>query len=310
MAIRSSTPPRNGAHYRSHHHQRQPLDDASTHSDSSSTSSSANSSHQQQYVHNYKKRSLPCKSLYVAMDCEMVQGAISGQSLCARVVLCDWKGRTIYDTYCTPTEPVSDYRTFVSGITPADLKNAPSFAFVRRNVQRILCGQSIVEDDDQDSLGIITPNMYKMILVGHALQNDLECLHMTEYPWQLMRDTALYQPFQRFDQRLQCHVPRKLRDLVLEKKLSGFTDSFQQATHDPQQDAMAALLLYKQHRPRWEACMASEVQRYEQEHNRQRQQQQLLRLQQQQQVQYYVVVPSVHYVPQRNPYHGYAQTTY
>lgn len=230
---RSSTPPppkqqEQRRNYKNKHSAM--VDDSSSHSSDSSSSSSSDAS----YVYSYKKRSLPDRHQYVAMDCEMVQGALSGQSLCARVVIVDWKGRTMLDTYCTPTEPVCDYRTFVSGITKEDLVDAPSFASVRRQVADLLRNK---------------------ILVGHALINDLECLQI-DHPWENMRDTALYAPFQKTN-RCGHSVPRKLRDLVHEKL--GDT-SFQNGQHDPKEDAVAALNLYKQHRPRWEACVVSTIQ--------------------------------------------------
>jgi RNA exonuclease 4 len=195
------------------------------------------------------------------MDCEMV-GSVTGKSICARVVLLDWKGRAIMDEFVSPAEPVADYRTHVSGITAEHLVSAPSFDAVRECVFRAL----------QDK-----------ILVGHALENDLACLKI-DHPAHLIRDTAYYAPFQRQNYQGQL-VPRKLKDLAAEKLGQKIQDASR--AHDPHEDAKAALLLYKQHRPRWEACIASQLQR----EAKQQQKLQLMQLQQQQvyarQQQYY-----------------------
>lgn len=208
--------------------------DWSDHS-TASTSSTSSSSSSGSYVHSYKKRELPSHSAYVAMDCEMV-GSVTGESICARVVLIDWKGRALLDSYVSPVQPVADYRTFISGITAEHLVNAPSFEEVRENVLHVL----------QDK-----------ILVGHALENDLACLKI-EHPEHLIRDTAYYAPFQRQNYQGQL-VPRKLKELASEKL--GLKIQDHSRAHDPHEDAMAALNLYKQHRPRWEACVTAQAQK-------------------------------------------------
>lgn len=59
----------------------------------------------------------------VAMDCEMVGVGPSGQdSILARVSIVNLFGKCIYDKYVKATEPVTDYRTTISGIRPQDLK--------------------------------------------------------------------------------------------------------------------------------------------------------------------------------------------
>jgi RNA exonuclease 4 len=205
------------------------------------------------FLHSYKKPDLPQKGQYIAMDCEMV-GTISGESIAARVVLIDWRGRVVLDTYMKPDVEIADYRTFVSGITEENVKNAPSFAEVVKQVQEIL---------------------HDKILVGHGVDNDLRALGIS-HPWLMTRDTAYYQPFMRqFDtnthHRNDSGVdettepvwgPRKLKDLAKEKlqreiQVAG-------VSHCPVEDAAAALDLYKSHRPRWEACMSSEERQQQQ----------------------------------------------
>lgn len=213
------------------------MDDSSSSHSSSSSSSYHIRPQPQNFAHSYRKPVMPARGLYLAMDCEMVgtttkDGAYS--SVLARVVLIDWKGRTVLDSYVKPCQPVTDYRTFVSGITPEHLVDAPSFDSIRAQVQELVKGK---------------------ILVGHGLENDLGALQM-QHPWWLTRDTAYYQPFMR-DNHLGMHVPRKLKDLCASKlsreiQLPG-------RAHCPAEDAQAALDLYKSHRPRWEACLATHI---------------------------------------------------
>lgn len=60
----------------------------------------------------------------VAMDCEMVGVGPGGEeSMLARVSIVNYFGKCVYDKFVKPTEKVTDYRTAVSGIRPADIKN-------------------------------------------------------------------------------------------------------------------------------------------------------------------------------------------
>ena len=198
------------------------------------------------FQHSYKKPIMPGKQQYLAMDCEMV-GTITGSSVAARIVLIDWKGRPVFDKHMKPDETVTDYRTFVSGITEEDLKDAAPFAEVVQEVKEML----------QDK-----------ILVGHGLDNDLRALGI-DHPWLMMRDTAYYQPFMRqletstFNNHNMSQVdgqpiwgPRKLKELAKEKLQRDI--QVPGKSHCPIEDAAAALDLYKSHRPRWEACMSTE----------------------------------------------------
>lgn len=183
------------------------------------------------FAHIYKKPSMPSRNSYIAVDCEMV--STTGGSEVARVVLVDWKGRIVLDTFVKTSRPVTDYLTFISGIVEADLNEAPDFASVRQQVSSAIYGK---------------------ILVGHGLENDLAALQM-QHPWWLTRDTAYYQPFM---QRREYNgesmfVPRRLKDLCKEK-LNKDIQLFGKA-HCPTEDAQSALDIYKTHRPRWEICV-------------------------------------------------------
>ena len=218
---------------------------------------SSNSNHSSRstgsFLHSYKKPDLPQKGQYIAMDCEMV-GTVTGESVAARVVLIDWRGRVVLDTYMKPEVEVADYRTFVSGITEENLREAPHFNEVINQVKELL---------------------QEKILVGHGVDNDLRALGIV-HPWLMTRDTAYYQPFMRLLD-VSSHQtrngdasassdpvwgPRKLKELAKEKlqreiQVAGIS-------HCPVEDAAAALDLYKSHRPRWEACMSSEERQQQQ----------------------------------------------
>ena len=127
---------------------------------------------------------------YLALDCEMVGvGPYGRQSALARVSLVDWNGLTVLDEYVRPEEEVTDYRTYVSGITAQHLASAThTMASIRPVVRALL----------QDR-----------ILVGHGLKADLHVLDL-HHPWYDIRDTAKYEPFLqvRFDDGFLW--PRKL----------------------------------------------------------------------------------------------------
>ena len=96
-------------------------------------------------------------------------------SAVARVTICNFSGQVILDKFVKVPVPVTDYRTFVSGIEAKDLEgdNAISPTEVRKLVKEILHGK---------------------ILIGHALENDLAALQIT-HPWHDIRDSANYPPF-------------------------------------------------------------------------------------------------------------------
>jgi RNA exonuclease 4 len=192
---------------------------------------------------------MPPKTQYLALDCEMV--ACGSERVAARVVLIDWKGRTVLDEYMKPKEKVTDYLTFVSGITAEHLENAEEFEVVQQRVKDMLANK---------------------ILVGHGVDNDLRALGI-EHPWLYTRDTAYYQPFMRLIEtstrnnpnisQTPVWGPRKLKDLALEKLQRDI--QVPGKSHCPVEDAQAALDLYKSHRPRWEACMSNEEKRQRQQ---------------------------------------------
>jgi len=186
------------------------------------------------------------KARYVALDCEMVGiGPDGRQSRLARVCLMDWDGEIIYDRHVKVEERVTDYRTFVSGITAEDLRSddAVTFDEARSVVATLLMGR---------------------ILVGHGLKNDLRVLALS-HPWHDVRDTAKYEPFMRpaeshdISPLNASHLPKKLRVLARDKL--GMVIQEEGMPHCPADDALAALELYKKHRVKWEKAVVWKVER-------------------------------------------------
>jgi RNA exonuclease 4 len=181
-------------------------------------------------------------------------------SSAARVTIIDWYGNVMLDEYIQQTEPVTDYRTHVSGITEQDLSSKATMTLDE-------CRFLVVE------------LLQSRILVGHALKNDLRALGVT-HPWWLVRDTAKYEPFMqvRFDDGILW--PRKLKELVKERLSSGDGNTsykeFQTLGHPhcPLEDAWAALDLYKSVQTKWERVIQYKVERTNQITKKQEQEQQ------------------------------------
>jgi len=176
------------------------------------------------------------KSRYVALDCEMV-GLSDHRSSLARVCIIDWDGSTLLDLYVKQREPVTDYRTFVSGITS----------------EHLIQNSAVDLEECQCRVKSLLQNK---ILVGHALKNDLNVLQLS-HPWHQLRDTGKYEPFMktRFDDNVLW--PRKLKDLAKEKLNQEI--QVLGRPHCPFEDATAALALYKKVCCKWEKIMAYKV---------------------------------------------------
>ncbi|XP_019634239.1 PREDICTED: RNA exonuclease 4-like isoform X2 [Branchiostoma belcheri] len=161
----------------------------------------------------------------VGMDCEMVgTGHRGSKSALARVSIVNQFGKCVYDKFVKPKEKVTDYRTFVSGIRPRDLKDGESFQSVQKEVADILKGR---------------------ILVGHALQNDMKALQMT-HPKQMIRDTSNFPPFKSLAGGNNTPSLKKLAAGVLHLQI-------QKGEHCSIQDAQVAMRLYTLHKKEWEA---------------------------------------------------------
>lgn len=194
-------------------------------------------------------RPMEKRDLYFALDCEMVGVGPDGmESALARVSIVNWENVVVLDTYVRVDQPVTDFRTFVSGVTKENIqsKYAMPIESVRSIVANILRGK---------------------ILIGHALENDLKVMGLS-HPQTDVRDTAKYEPFMKSIesksplQGEECQTllrPRKLRDLVWEKL--GKEIQVIGKAHSPIEDAIAAMDLYKSVRPEWENAMAKDLHR-------------------------------------------------
>eukprot|EP00573_Skeletonema_grethae_P001351 CAMPEP_0201689100 /NCGR_PEP_ID=MMETSP0578-20130828/2747_1 /ASSEMBLY_ACC=CAM_ASM_000663 /TAXON_ID=267565 /ORGANISM="Skeletonema grethea, Strain CCMP 1804" /LENGTH=357 /DNA_ID=CAMNT_0048173625 /DNA_START=1 /DNA_END=1074 /DNA_ORIENTATION=+ len=182
------------------------------------------------------------KSHYIALDAEMVGVGPHGiHSRLARITLANYDGECIYDTLVQVVETVTDYRTFVSGITPQDLAEGGSAIPFEE------CRSTVLE------------LIRDKIVIGHGLKNDFRVLGVT-HPWYLTRDTAKYEPFMKVDPTGEKEfVPKKLK--VLAKDKLGLVIQEEGVPHCPLEDAVAALELYKKHRVKWEKVMSYKMER-------------------------------------------------
>eukprot|EP01082_Thalassiosira_pseudonana_P007173 g6525.t1 g6525 contig23:673206-674531(+) len=230
------------------------------------------------YVSPPHDRPMTKNDLYFALDCEMVGVGPEGlDSAVARVTIINYAEDVILDTYVKVSSPVTDYRTFVSGIQPSDLE-----------------GPNAMPLDQVQTL--VKTTLHGKILIGHALENDLKALGM-EHPWHDVRDSASYPPFMKevrendysdgvpsttsFDspgnnsngsgatsstQSSTATASTTNRALLRPRKLKELTHSIlgediqqQGQAHDPVEDARAALRLYKSSRLEWEQLVVAQV---------------------------------------------------
>ncbi|KAI8868779.1 Exonuclease, partial [Ramicandelaber brevisporus] len=163
---------------------------------------------------------------YIGIDCEMVGVGPGGcESVLARVSVVNYYGYTLMDTFVMPQEKVTDYRTFVSGVTPELLKGAPSFQHVQNQVAEL---------------------MKDRVVVGHSLENDFKAL-LLDHPSIMIRDTAQYKPFRQYANGRTPGL-KKLAKEILNIEIQG-------GEHSSVEDARVAMLLYRQHRKPWEQTM-------------------------------------------------------
>lgn len=159
----------------------------------------------------------------IAVDCEMCETTdpVSGQknynALCRiSVINAEDPDEVLLDTLVKPSWPVTNYRTFVNGVTQEvldpvqfTLRHAQAFMFA-------LCSQETV-------------------IMGHAVHNDLAALRMEHY---CVADSALL-----FKAKDSPTATVSLRDLamnVMKKEMPN--------THDSVNDALTALLCLDHYR--------------------------------------------------------------
>lgn len=120
-----------------------------------------------------------------------------------------------------PWAKVTDYREWITGIKPDDLKHAPSYPKIAPILKKIL--------DDK-------------VVVGHTLADDFTHLRLNEDEYTCeLRDVADLSRFQREDRFTGEILKRKLKDLA-----SDYLNAdIQSGHHSSIIDARAALALYR-----------------------------------------------------------------
>ncbi|KAL9585754.1 MAG: hypothetical protein Q9212_001337 [Teloschistes hypoglaucus] len=161
---------------------------------------------------------------YISIDCEMVGvGPAPGwESALARVSIVNYHGQQIYDSFVQTKEPVTDYRTFVSGITPQLLKGGRTFEVVQADVAQLLNGK---------------------ILVGHAVKHDLEAL-LLGHPKRDIRDTSKHPAYRKVAGGRTPGLKR-LAKQVLDVDIQG-------GEHSSIEDARAAMSLFRREKEGFE----------------------------------------------------------
>jgi len=153
-----------------------------------------------------------------------------------RVCVVDEAERVLLHSLIRPAGPVVDYRTEYTGLRAGDLEGAPALEEVLPRVASILAGG---EGEAAEGGPGPPPNAPPTrLLVGHGLENDLAVLHLA-YPAGLLRDTALHAPLQ----RATTGKAHKLRDLVALHL--GYRIQADGCAHDPEEDAVGAMRLYR-----------------------------------------------------------------
>lgn len=170
---------------------------------------------------------------YLAIDCEMVGVGPNGmENTLARVSIVNYHGAVILDTFVQPREPVTDYRTWISGVKQSDLLGAPQFDEVNKQVANLL---------------------HDKILIGHAIDNDLKVLMLT-HPGPLTRDTQKYKPLQEIAKNKRPGL-KKLSELLLGVQI-------QTGAHSSVVDARVAMALYRLHKKEWERSVWRQTEAY------------------------------------------------
>mmetsp|Transcript_20719 Transcript_20719/g.43629 ORF Transcript_20719/g.43629 Transcript_20719/m.43629 type:complete len:609 (+) Transcript_20719:31-1857(+) len=152
----------------------------------------------------------------IAIDCEMcetkdpVSGKVDNKALCRiSVVNADNPTEVLLDTLVKPQWPVSDYRTWVNGISEKDLENVQFTLSHAQTFMAALCSEQTV-------------------VVGHAVHNDLLALRMVHH---CVADTAM----------LFTHVDPNDGTPSLKNLAHGVLKQEMPDVHDSVNDARTAL---------------------------------------------------------------------
>ncbi|KAI2640850.1 ribonuclease H-like domain-containing protein [Hypomontagnella submonticulosa] len=165
---------------------------------------------------------------YIAIDCEMVGVGPEGrESALARVSVVDFHGRQVYDSFVSPRERVTDWRTAITGITPRVLATARSFDEVQIAIAELLKDR---------------------IVVGHDIRHDLAALQLS-HPSSHVRDTARFAGYRKYG-----HGPKPALK-VLAREVLGV--EIQMGHHSSIEDARVAMLLFRRRKSEFDVQHAS-----------------------------------------------------
>ncbi|RLV94762.1 RNA exonuclease 4 [Spathaspora sp. JA1] len=156
---------------------------------------------------------------YIAIDCEFVGVGPEGErSVLARVSLVNFYGHVLLDEFVKPKEKVTDWRTWVSGVTSKHMADAITFEQAQTRVGELLKDK---------------------VVVGHAVHHDLDALLLSHPGW-LIRDTVTYPAFRKISNGRSPSL----------KKLTGhfLGVDIQQSSHSSVEDARATMLLFRLHK--------------------------------------------------------------
>lgn len=153
-------------------------------------------------------------------------GPTATESALARVSIVNFHGHVLLDTLVLPLEKVTDFRTHVSGINPAELyKKGRPLSEVQKDVAD-LCKDRIV--------------------IGHDVRHDFKAL-MLSHPAKATRDTVQYLPFRRYNDGKKPSL-KKLAKAVLGLDIQG-------RSHSSVEDAKITMLLYHKVKTDWDKAI-------------------------------------------------------
>lgn len=156
---------------------------------------------------------------YLSIDCEFVGVGVDDRSALARVSIVNFYGVTIMDEFVKPKERVTDWRTWVSGVSSRDMHRAVSFEEAQKKVADLLKHR---------------------VLVGHAVQNDLKALSLS-HPRALTRDTSRFSVFR---EQAKTKSPALLKLALEYLKYQIHTGQ-----HSSVEDAQVTMALFRLHMP-------------------------------------------------------------
>lgn len=160
------------------------------------------------FVHTKPNKDAQKTLRFVAVDCEMCF-TVAGLEV-VKVTIVDKYGKIVYEKLIKPSNDIIDYNTKFSGITKKDMqKVTDNLGTVQRELLEYISAETI--------------------LIGHGLESDLRVLRLLH---KKIIDTSIIYPHHKgFPYRNSLKI---LAKRVLKR-------SIQETTHDPAEDARAAM---------------------------------------------------------------------